>query len=216
MRSELARYVMALAVRSLGTQRSDWAAAMEAEFETAAEADEPLRFALGCLVSAWRDLPFEEEGRFVIASHVLVLGVVLPVGILLLTSVTRGFPFLALDRFNAIGLLGRGAPSFFISAGNATGLPLMALLTVALGVGHARMAWLVLERDWVGVATLASLGAALLITMVTFSSIFFLFDASALPQAAVIAIELGAIWLLPRWHNEVSAAHFAPSQIYSP
>lgn len=197
----LARCIMVVAVRCIGDHRRDWAWAMEAEFQAAADAGEPLHFALGCLIAALREAPTHEEGRFLVANHVLALGVLIPMGALLLSSVLRGFPFIAAEHGAAAILIGSGTPKFFVNDGNVAGLPLMALLTVALGAGHARMAWLVLDRDWERVAVLGRLAAALLITMLIFSGIFFPYDPCAVPQAALVAVELSTVCSLVRWHD---------------
>lgn len=206
MRVAVARIVMAVALRCLGRHRNEWAAAMQAEFEIAAEADEPLSFAFGCLAAAWRELPAHDEGRFLLASHVLALGVILPLGTLLLTSVARGFPLLAPGGAAAAGLLGSGFPTFPNTEANQAGLPLMALFTAVLGLGHLGMAWVMLDRDWERAALIGRLGAAIMATMVIFSGILFLFDACALPQTGLIMVELLAVWSLVRWHADLPEA----------
>lgn len=206
MKVALARVVMAVALRCLGSHQREWAAAMQAEFEFAAEADEPLSFAVGCLAAVWRDLPAHDEGRFLLASHLLALGVILPVGTLLLTSVARGFPLLAPGGAAAAGLLGSGFPTFPNTEANQAGLPLMAFFTLVLGFGHLLMAWVMLDRDWERAARIGRLGAAIMATMVIFSGILFLFDGCALPQTGLIAVELIAVWSLVRWHGDLPDA----------
>ncbi|KPF78332.1 hypothetical protein IP88_04035 [alpha proteobacterium AAP81b] len=203
MITALGRGIMALAVRWLGEERRDWGLAMEAEFEAAAVAGEPLGFALGCLAAAIRQAPTHEEGRFRMASHLLAMGILLPIGALLLSSVLRGFPFLVLEHGGTAWLPGLGTPELAVNDGNAVGLPLMALLTVASGAGHAGMAWLVLERDWVRVALLGRMAAAQVVTMLIFSGIFFPGDLCAFPQSVLIAVELCAVCTLVRWHDSL-------------
>ena len=176
---------------------------MQAEFHAANDAGEPLSFALGCLVGAWREMPVHEEGRFALASHVLAVGVVVPMAALLLLSVALGSPYLNLDEIGAGSLLGTGKPIFPVTAANRAGLPLLAILTFVLGLGHLCMGWAMLDRDWTRVAALGRIGASVIMTMVTFTGILFLCDSCALPQAATIAIELAAIWSLARWHSEL-------------
>lgn len=216
MRVAVARAVMLIALGCMGSHRREWAAAMAAEFEVAAEAGDPLSFALGCLVAAWRELPAHDEGRFMLASHVLAVGVVLPVGSLLLASVARGFPLLALGDANTGSLLGSGYPSFPNTEANQAGLPLMAFFTIALGLGHLLMAWVMLDRDWQRAALIGRLGTAITATMLIFSSILYLFDACALPQAALIAVELIAVWTLVRWHADLPEAAPSPPERYRP
>lgn len=201
MKATLARCTMAIAVRCLGSNhRQHWGSAMAAEFEIAVDAEEALSFAIGCLSTALGDMPKHEEGRFALASHILALGVMLPIAALLVSSVPRGFAFLAPSTESAAVLLGSGYPSFGINEANQVGLPLMALLTLALGFGHLALAWAILERDWKRVTAIGSMGAAVVVTLLVFSSILFFGDGCAIPQAAIIALELVAVWALVGWH----------------
>src|SRR4051812_24139343 len=61
MRAALARALIALATACLGYGRREWALAMQAELEAAAEHDRPIAFAAGCLLAAWREMPRHEE-----------------------------------------------------------------------------------------------------------------------------------------------------------
>lgn len=208
MKLLVARAMMAVAARCLGMSRREWATAMEAELHAAAEAGEALSFAGGCLVAAWREMPAHEEGRFALASHFLAVGVIVPMAALLLSSVVFGFSFLTPRELGLASSLGSGEP-VFVNYANQTGLPLMALVTLVLGLGHLLMAWAMLERDWLRVAALGRIGAALMATMVIFTGILFLYEACALPEAAAIVLELGAIRSLVRWHAELSRHHDA-------
>ena len=90
-----ARVVITLATRSLSADRSSWAQAMTAEFDVAEEDGRPLRFALGCLWCAWRMMPTHAEGRFVLASYALSIGLLMPVAAMLALAAAFGFPFVA-------------------------------------------------------------------------------------------------------------------------
>lgn len=203
MKAALARCIIAIAVRCLNDQRHQWASAMAAEFETAVDEGEPLSFAVGCLATALREMPKQEAGRFALASHILALGVMLPIAALLVSSVPRGFALLAPSSESAAALLGSGYPSFGINEANQVGLPLMALLTLALGFGHLALAWAILERDWKRVTAIGSMGAAIVVTLLVFSSILFFGDGCAIPQAVIIALELVAVWALVGWHADL-------------
>lgn len=203
MKLALSRVVMAIAVRSFSESRHDWAMAMEVEFEVAVEAGEGLAFAVGCLMGAWREMPAYEEGRFTLASYLFSLGVIVPMAALLLLSVAHGFAYLAPDGTGTAGLLGSQGPVFPVTYANQTGLPLMAVLTLGLGFGHFAMAWAILDRNWARVAVMGRVGAAVMATMIIFTGILFLYDTCAFPQAGAIAIELLAIWILMRWHDEL-------------
>lgn len=203
MKATLARCIIAVAVRCFSGRRHQWASAMAAEFETAADEGEALSFAIGCLATALGEMPKDEEGRFALASHILAVGVMLPIAALLVSSVPRGFALLAPSTESAAVLLGTGHPSFGINEANQVGLPLMALLTLALGFGHLALAWAILERDWKRVTAIGSMGAALVVTLLVFSSILFFGDGCAIPQAVITALELVAVWALVGWHADL-------------
>jgi len=202
MRVAIACVVMALAARCFGKHRRDWASAMEAELQAAIEEGESLSFASGCLLRAIRELPAHEDGRFAIASHVLALGIIIPIAGLMLISVGQGYPFLAPNEAGTDAILGTGRP-MLVNAANQTGLPLLTLLTFVLGSGHLWVAWAMLDRDWSRVASLGTAAAALTSTVVMFTGILFWSDPCALPQAAMTAVELLAIWSLIRWHGDL-------------
>lgn len=203
MSDALARLLMALATRWLGDERRDWAEAMHAEFHEAADAGEGLSFAAGCLSSAARAMLARPEGRFAVATHVLAVGVLVPMAGLLLVSAALGFPYLAFETVGA-GALGSGWPHAAVNAGNRSGVPLLALLTGTIGIGHVAVAWALLEQDWERVARFARIGAAMLATMVAFSAILFLYDPCALPQLGIVGGELALLWLAVRWHDDLS------------
>ena len=196
---------MALAVCCLGNHRREWALAMQVEFETAAEDGRPLSFAIGCLIGAWRELPAHEEGRFVLASYALAIGVVIPMAGLLISGVLLGFPYLYPWHVGFHGLLaGSAAPDFLITDANRAALPSLAFIVLLLGVGHLSIAWVLLERDWRRVAALGRWAAAATATLVVFTAVLFLDHPHALLQAAVLAVELTAISALASWHARLS------------
>lgn len=201
MTNMLARLFMMLAIRWLGEAKRDWAQAMTAEFAEAADAGEGLGFAAGCLSSAARTMMAQPNGRFVVAIHVLAVGVLVPMAGLLIVSAALGFPYLA---FEAIGARawGSGWPQVAVNAGNRGGVPLLGLLTGLTGIGHVMVAWALLERDWDRVACLARIGAAIMVTTVAFSAILFLYDPCALPQIGIVAAELALLWLAAGWQDD--------------
>jgi hypothetical protein len=97
---------------------------MQVEFEVASKDGQALPFAFGCLLSACRELPEHEEGRFTLACHLLVLVAVVPASALLTASILAGFP----EAYFGFGA-GRPAtePSPFINEGNRFALPALAL-----------------------------------------------------------------------------------------
>ena len=192
----VATAVMALAVRCLGDHRREWAFAMEAEFEAAAEDGRPLAFAIGCLAAAWRGMPTHAEGRFVLASHALAIGLLVPMAALLLMGVLFGFPHLP-----AIG----GGPEPIFTDAHWSAVPSLAGLVLLLGVGRLLLAWALLDRDWARVAVIGRLNAAVAATLVTFAGVLFLDDTRALLQAAALAVELIIVATMACWHDRLSA-----------
>ena len=148
MSAMLPRALMALAAASLGEERGDWGRAMQAELE-AVEPRDQLSFAAGCLVGAWREMPRHAEGRFLMANHLVALGLILPMAALLLSAALLGYPFIAFSRPGAFGFpSGEGAPTLLLNAGNISVAPSLSLLVMILTATHLLAAWQLLERDW--------------------------------------------------------------------
>lgn len=188
----LSRAVLALAVRCLGDRRREWALAMEAEFEAATEDGTALAFASGCLLTALRELPAHEEGRFAIAAHGLAFVLLIPTAALLAASILADFPYSYLPVADGQRPI--------LSNGNLSAVPPLAILVALLAASHLRMAWLVLERDWERATAMAAMIAAATVTLTIFSFVVFDYSASAFSQAAVLTVELAAIAALARWH----------------
>ena len=182
----MARIIMRLAAIGMRQGRPEWALAMSIEFEVAVAAGAPLRFALGCLTATLRDMSTHEQGRFTLTSYAIALGLIVPMGTLLSWGVILGFPFLMGSGVGLGDMLGNGLPTFPMTQANRSAWPLLAILTFALGVGHLPLAWAMLERDWVRVAALGRVGAAMVATMLAFTAILFLYDSCAIPQAAAV------------------------------
>ncbi len=201
MKEALARIVMAMAARGLGHHRREWAQAMHMEYEAAVADGKPLSFALGCLATAWRQLPAHDEGRFTIASHLLVFILLLPMAAVLLAIVLTNFPNSYVAPIGIFGLLetidGKGP---LLNEATRSAIPSLAFLVAALAAFHLRLAWLVLQHDWPRVAALAPLLAVTTVTLIIFSSVVFAYYALPLSQAAALAIELTAVSALARWH----------------
>ena len=94
MRAPVSRALMAVAAACMGERRRDWAMAMQAEFETAADEGDALPFAAGCLAAAWREMLVREEGHFLLTSYALALGLMIPMATLQIGSALLGFPYL--------------------------------------------------------------------------------------------------------------------------
>ena len=200
MTATLARAVLALACSWLGSSRRDWALAMEAEFEAAMEDGRPLTFAFGCLIAAGRELPAHEEGRFAIASYALALALILPVSALLLSGMLAAFPH------SSLGLNEPGGRVPLLNDANLSAVPVLAILLALLVASHLRVAWLVLERDWAGVAAVAALVSAATVTLALFTGVVFGSCAVSPGHMAALAAELIALHALARWHERSLAA----------
>ena len=192
--STVAQAMVALAARCLGHHRRDWALAMREELEAARADGRSLSFAWGCLTTAWRELPRHAEGRYMIASHGLVLVLVIPTAALLVASLMSGFPY------SCLAALGGEAP--LLSEGNRFALPSLGLLLVVVAAARLRIAWLLLDRDWARAFTLGALLAAVSVTLLLFTGLVFVTFVFPLALAAALAIELAAIFALARWHDQ--------------
>ena len=201
MTAGLARAMMRVAASCLGESRSEWAAAMHGEFRSAIDDGRPLAFATGCLVAAWREMPLQEQGRFVLANYALALGMLIPMAVLQFECVV-GVPYLSFGQHGLLYTLltpGNEKGLYLAEAYRAAIPPLVALWTL-LGLGHLRMAWALLERDWARVLKFGAMTVAASATLVIFTIVLFLDDAGAALQAALLAMELVAIYALARWH----------------
>lgn len=204
MKRLVARAVMALALCSMGESRREWAAAMRAEFETAADEGMALGFAAGCLMAAWRELLTREEGRFALTSYALVLGLMLPMAALQIGCALLGLPYLYPGQQGLSGALLEGhAHEPLLRTIYQSAIPSLALLQLLIGLGHLRIAWGMLERDWAGVTRLATLTLAAEATLILFMGVLFLNGTQALLQGGVLAIELAVIALVARWHAQL-------------
>ncbi len=196
----MSRILMAMAVRCLGAHRHEWGLAMEAELDAAGQDGKPLRFAAGCLLGALRELPQHESGRFALWSYALALGLMLPMATLLIFGVLFDFPYSYLMQMQAMGLpKGNGDAAMFLHEANRAALPSLALLIVFLGVGHLRIAWDMLERDWARVAVAARINAAITATLAVFTGLVFSCTVPVFLQVMALAVELGLVALMARW-----------------
>jgi hypothetical protein len=196
----LATAVMSLAGRCLGENRREWALAMQGEFDAAIADGRPLAFAVGCLIAAWREMPTQGQGRFVLANYALALGLLVPTAGLQFAFVV-GLPRSFLGQGGLYTLLAPGsAGDPYLADAHASAIPTLLLLWVLLGAGHLRIAWVLLERDWSRVISTAALTVAVSATLVIFTGVLLLDDAAVALQAALLAMELSAIFASARWH----------------
>lgn len=204
MTAAVAKAVMSLASRCLGESRRDWAQAMQTELEAALDDGKPLAFATGCLLAAWREMPTQEQGRFVLANHVLALGLLIPMAGLQFAC-AAGSSNLFLGHVGLYAVLAPGgAQDPYLTEAHWAAIPPLLGLWLLLGIGHLRLAWVLLERDWSRVISAAALTVAASATLVIFTGVLFLSDASVALQAVLLAIELSAIYASARWHGRLS------------
>lgn len=203
MIAALSRALMTLAIRGLGEHRREWAAAMQAEFEVASQDGQALSFAFGCLLSACRELPKHEEGRFTVACHLLVLVAVVPASALLTWSILAGFPEAYFGIAGLGGVLSATEPRPFINEGNRFALPALALLVQLIAALKLWIGWLALDHDWVRLRGAAALTAAATVTLVLLSALVFFDAVAGLAQLALLAVEFTAVMWLARWHSRL-------------
>ena len=202
MTAVVSRAVMSLAMCSLGETRREWALAMRAEFDMAIADGKPLAFATGCLVAAWCELPKEAEGRLVLANYALALGVLLPMGVLQFALVVGFSSLFGREAFN--GVLLAGATQNPVLASSQSGAaPSLLALWLMLGVGHVRLAWVLVDRDWARVVKVSALIGATLVTLLMVMAALLLDLTFVTLQVAAMAIELTALVAVARRHAQL-------------
>lgn len=205
MKAGVSRALMSLATCCLGESRREWALAMEAEYDAAAEAGAPFAFAAGCLIAAWREMPNRQEGRLTLANYALALGLLIPVACLQFgcaIGLFTGHGFLL-----AIG----GSPDPYLAGPQLGAIPALMILWLVLGMGHLRLAWVLVDRDWSSVVKVGALMAAATVTLFGFMGVLFLDATALLVQLAVLAIEFVAVLAAARWHARLFV-NLAPEQ----
>ncbi|MBY8829686.1 hypothetical protein [Hephaestia mangrovi] len=203
MTEAMAKALIALAGRCLGESRRDWALAMQSEFDIARAEGRPLAFAAGCLIAAVREMPMHEEGRFVLANYILVIGLVVPMAALQFAW-GLGFPSSVPGQTGLYSML---APGIFgdpyLAGAYAAAAPLLLALWLLLGLGHLRLAWAVLDHDWARAGRAAAFIMALIVTLAIFMAVLFLDCRDVMFHVAALAVELIALSCSARWHREL-------------
>lgn len=204
MTAWIARGVMKLALAALGPHRGEWAMAMRAEFTAAEEDGGELSFALGCLATAWRELPSHHEGSLTLSRYTFAIGLLLPPAALLLAGLWYGYPWVAPPFAGEIASFARvstGSPAI-IHVANASSVPHLATLLLLRAACLVLVAWFAVEADWDRVAAIQRLGTAATITLTLFAAIVVAdFTCVILPLLA-LGIEFLSITLLRHWHSK--------------
>ncbi|MBB3033863.1 hypothetical protein [Alteriqipengyuania lutimaris] len=199
----VARPVMKLALAGMGSHRCEWAAAMRAEFDMAEEAGEGLSFALGCLATAWRELPWHPEGRLALSRYICAIGLILPTAALLLAGWWCGYPWVEppyADGIARVASMPRGLATT-LYAGNAFALPGLTALLLLRIAGLILVAWFVVDADWDRAGAIQRAGAAATITLTLFSAVALPDLTCVVLPLLAVGVELVSIPLLQRWHE---------------
>ncbi len=203
MTPALAYAIMALADRCMSESRREWGQAMQAEFAAAIEDGHSLSFAIGCLWSALRQMPKEEEGRFVLTSYALALFIMIP-----MAAVQIGWAFFSLQDLFAEdkGLRASLTPgqAMVVASAYQAAVPSLTILLLSSSAGQLRIAWMMLERDWSRVTSTGMAILAAMVTLILFMSSVFLDAGQALALTAVLATELAVLMGLSCWHAELN------------
>jgi len=203
MSTSLPRIVMTLAMTSLGPHRRGWKLAMEAEFDTATDEGDGLAFAIGCLTTAWRELPRHLHGRLVLARYTFAVGLLLPAVALLLLGVLAGYPYVDPAYADAIGLHAIAATIVpRLNAGNASAVPMLSIILLLRIASDLVVAWSAAERDWNRAAAAQCFSAAATVTLALFAGVVVMDESCVILPVASFAVELVAVALLRRWHDE--------------
>lgn len=206
MKLSMSRAIMALAMAWMGDDRRDWTAAMSAEFEIAADDGRALSFAAGCLWTAGRELVVSAQGRFVMTSYAVALGIMLPVAALQIACAVFGLTYLYPGHHGLSGAMMDGMSTMWMRGFDRSAGPMLALLQLAIGIAHLRLAWLLLERDWPA-ATRWSVGMlAVSTTLILFMGALFIDVRQAAIMGVVVAFEFAILLMLSSRHDDLDRA----------
>jgi hypothetical protein len=203
MTAAVARAVMALAVCCMGESRREWAEAMRAEFDEALAEGKPFAFAIGCLAAAWREMPEHAEGRLGLANYTLALGLVIPMAALQF-ALPFGFSTIVGEGFGGVLLIGADTRNPVLAC-QSDAAPCLLALWLMLGVGHLRLAWVLVARDWARMAKTGAFICATLITLYIVMALMVLDLTFVILQTLAIAVELRVLVAVARRHAELLA-----------
>jgi len=202
MTAALSRAVMSLAICCLGESRREWALAMQAEFEAATAEGEAFAFATGCLIAAWCEMPKHAEGRLVLVNYALALGVLIPMGVLQFALVFGFSSLFEGETFNGVVLAG-ATQNPVLASSQLGAAPSLLALWLMLGVGHLRLAWVLVDRDWARVVKVSALIGATMVTLLIVMGVLLLDVTFLVSQIPALAIELAGLLAAERWHARI-------------
>lgn len=203
MTAAVSRALLALASRSLGSDRRTWAMAMEAEFEAAVEDRRPFLFALGCLFAAWREIGKHSEGRLIVATYALALGVLIPMAAM---QFQQAVGFLSSAEGPPFGNPSASdGPNLYLIWSQNSAIPVLLITWLLLGMAHLFLAWMLVEGDWPRIVKCGTLIGAAMITLSLFMGVLMLDLSSLRAQVAELAIEFVAVVSISRWHTRILA-----------
>lgn len=206
MTMSVSRAIMALAMACMGDDRRDWAAAMQAEFHVAMAEGQALSFAAGCLVAAGRELLTSAQGRFVLTSYGLALCVMLPMAALQVACAVFGLSYLYPGHHGLSGALIDGMSTVWMRGFYQTAGPVLALLQLAIGIGHLRLAWVLLDRAWADALRWSVRTLAISTTLVVFMGALFIDVRQAVIMGAVVALEFALLLIVSSWYADLPGA----------
>ena len=207
MRARLAWTIVALAARTLGTRHADWAQAMKAELDVAIDDGRPMSFAAGCLLASWRQMLRFSEGRLTLASHLLAIGLIVPLAALWLWLGLLGYPYLAIGNVGVWGFIeGRSEQIPLLLVGEWSLAPALTMVILLQSVGQLLLAWFLLERDWPRVSSVARFNAATLTTLLLVTSMIAVVGYGVLFGITALITETLAVLALAWWHDHMPQA----------
>ena len=166
--SALETLLRKLMLRCALPEDRDWALAMCCEYEEVRRTGGGVGFLAGCLFAIAGRLLRHTEGRDAIARHMVVLGIVLPIAIFQFGCALSGVMLMrsGSDAFHASlvqqGLVAEASRYLQFA-------PVVTLSLITLALAHAATGWLVLDRNWRGIAVSGTVTA--LVTLVLVSTI---------------------------------------------
>ncbi len=177
--------------------------AMEAEFEAAVEDRRPFLFALGCLFAAWREIGKHSEGRLIVATYALALGVLIPMAAM---QFQQAVGFLSSAEGPPFGNPSASdGPNLYLIWSQNSAIPVLLITWLLLGMAHLFLAWMLVEGDWPRIVKCGTLIGAAMITLSLFMGVLMLDLSSLRAQVAELAIEFVAVVSISRWHTRVLA-----------